>query len=233
MLATVLGKSTDWELEWERINAPSNINTLIKLAAKYSDNGANGLKELALRFFDAHQSAPGGLSLEVGTREGGGAWLMAKLLEHIYVERKDTPIPMLITVDPYGSKPYKAGPRVSAYDYGDQYYIASKQLLSPFNFHTHFLLRDVDFLDRVVGLPYWRLGQPYMFTNFSYVMLDGEHDTPSIEIAIEKLMPHMLSKSIIHIDNIKLDKRTRPMLEKYHATFVEYKEVDKAFIRCL
>src|SRR5437867_1523539 len=68
-----------------------------------SDMTEEALCFYASEFWKAHERAPGGMSLEIGTREGGSAVVALRILDELYaLDRR----PMLITVDPYGNRPY-------------------------------------------------------------------------------------------------------------------------------
>lgn len=210
------------------------IDDLVRDAARMSDRGEVGLKAFAKAFVEAHTVVPGGLSIEVGTRNGGSALLFLGLLYHLYPEPYR---PCLWTVDPYGSKPYNGGDVDGVPIYTDANYVTMKKLLAPFPNHAHWMMRSGDFFDRMWRLPYWRPGQstvPVQSTDsgavssapvgdqhqadkLTFVLLDGEHDTDTIRKELGALFGRgewMHSDGVVVIDNVDTDPRTRGMLER-------------------
>lgn len=184
-------------------------------AAEYSDSTPDDLDFVAAAFVrahagDPHSGRPGTLSLEIGTRAGGSAYLFTTLLTTLYGPGKE---PLLVSVDPYGNKPYPDG-RVIAYpnDYGDAHYTAMRRLLADTPHHVHFRLTSEVFLTRLVGVPLWHRGAAVPMTRFQFALLDGQHDADTIVAEVATLAPAMAPGGLILVDNIDLDPRTRPSL---------------------
>ena len=171
-----------------------------------SDMGEDALELLRRVFGAAHAQAPGGISIEVGTRRGGSALLFLTALEELYPD----PRPLFLTVDPYGNKPYLAGSYAIEGTYGAAEYLAAKSALDAFPNHAHFLLEDHDFWSRMPGVRLWSAGRPMLLGQgegrISFVLLDGDHDAVSVLFGIKGAIPLMHPRGVIVVDNI--DKAT-------------------------
>lgn len=126
--------------------------------------------------------------------------------------------PVLVTVDPYGGKPYSGGDYVVDWLYGDDIYLAHKQNLARFPNHVHFALEGHVFLSRCLGAPIWRRGKRVPLTEFSFAFLDGDHDAATVREELLHLMPHMARGGRIVVDNVDKDPRLVPALLGYCAT---------------
>lgn len=162
---------------------------LDRLARKHRHGG---LTPQGLRFVLAHAARalerdPAAPWLEVGTHIGATTLALLEL-----AETHADPPPLVVTVDPYGDKPYRGGDVVHTEPlYGDQHYVAQKLNLARTPHHAHFLLRGVDFLLRVQGAPYWREGRAGSYTGWGFCFLDGEHDRETVlrELELLQLQP--------------------------------------------
>lgn len=174
----------------------------------------------ALRFLDghfwmAHAQAPGGLSVEVGTRQGGSALMMLHSLELLYSEEK---LPALFTVDPYGWKPYQGGdihpsqplPRL----YGESEYKHMKQLLADFPNHFHWPMESLIFCEIADRIRYWHRGMQCQVKNLTFVFLDGDHDAGTIEKELVWFGNRLHPLGLIVVDNVDKDPETVPMLAR-------------------
>lgn len=181
-------------------------DTDVRIACANGDAREETYCELAKEFHLAHQRAAGGVSIEVGTRRGGSAVLMLRILDRLYGRG-----PLLITIDPYGGKPYYGGEgKVTPGLYGDEEYIAMKTLLAPFPNHVHFAVTSMDFislLDR--GFELWSGGRMIRFGTtdiatkpFTFVYLDGDHDKATVLTELDHLAPRVGSGGSLVIDNV-------------------------------
>lgn len=194
----------------------------------------------AAAFREAHAAARWGLSVEVGTRRGGSAMLFLMLLDQIYNGYEK---PHLVTVDPYGCKPYVSGiPGLENIPiYGDPEYLAMKSLLAKFPAHMHFKLCSLDFFQRMHGCPYWSpgvkpfttptqpgefaLGEERRMSNLTFCLLDGDHSEKTISAELNHLWrgsdgdlerqrtPWMNPAGIVCVDNVESDPRTIPAID--------------------
>lgn len=216
-----------------------NVEDIVDEARPFSDQPERAtLAGMAETFVAAHRRAPGGISIEIGTRCGGSALMFLRLLERLYPS--DLHRPLLVTVDPYGDKPYDGGTPL----YGDEHYVAMRKLLARFPNHQHYTLTSVDFFSRMPGARFWRgrrtahatilaaPGQPigtapvnvgieqrFAQNNTAFVLLDGQHDWFTI---LEELNALYLATSWMHrrgvvvVDNVDSDIATIPGLKDLH-----------------
>lgn len=195
--------------------------TLVERAYPHSDMRYEELRFLADTFLAAHKAAPGGLSIEVGTRHGGSAYLMLLLLERHCYEPHERP--MLFTVDPYGDKPYMGGDVSGLQLYGNADYLQSKRLLAPFANHAHWYCEGRDFLDRawVRGETYWWRGQCLPIGNFTFVLLDGDHDAKTVCYEARAALSLLAPAGAILVDNVDKDPFLLSDLQAIRGALVE------------
>jgi hypothetical protein len=218
------------------------LHTIALQASASSDRGLAGLELWGESFIAAHIACPGGLSIEVGTRAGGSAYLFARLLELLYPEESHRP--QLWTVDPYGNKPYDDGARCKgAPIYSDGVYGYAKRVLAGFDHHHHWYMTSADFFERIHGLTYWSIanaGVLYAANNVltgeelllpigeerrasaaSFILLDGDHSAAAIENEISAILWRgwLASGGFIVIDNIDADPATAQVLARCEARF--------------
>lgn len=189
-------------------------DSLLKECLQYSDMTESGLRFVGESFIQAHRQASGGLSIEIGSRQGGSALLQLMLLRQLY---KDASRPYLFTVDPYGFKPYKGGDtgdRVYLI-YGDKDYVAMKKLLAEFDNHVHWYLESACFLPVAPTLRYWGGSTAMAIKGVAFVLLDGDHDKDTILEEIKHILPLMNKAGLIVIDNIDKDPGTKEALSIY------------------
>ncbi|MFA6031265.1 MAG: class I SAM-dependent methyltransferase [Elusimicrobiota bacterium] len=193
-----------------------DIRGFVLSARAHGDAREDTYEHLAYHFCEAHRHAPGGVSVEVGTRRGGSAFMQLKLLQELY-----PPIlhPLLVTIDPYGDKPYLTGlvgaPPIAGL-YGNADYLEAKQLLASFPRHVHFSITSLDWLVFAkAGLRLWYHGAPLEpgARNITHVYLDGDHDAPTILGEVEGFVPMLKPGGRITIDNTPDDPKTIPGLE--------------------
>jgi hypothetical protein len=209
---------------------------LVVKAIPHSDQKPEDLLFAAQVFVAAHHVQPGRLSIEVGSRSGGSAYLFLLLIQALY----EGPLyPTLFTVDPYGRKPYAEYGQEATMLYGDDHYVAMKKLLAPFANHAHFLLDSREFFARLGGARFWRdlgrrdekywtaegvVGDP------SFVFLDGDHSMEGIAADLTAIFGEKALQGTPHgetawrnpaggpavlIDNVvHKDPRVLPMLER-------------------
>ena len=171
---------------------------IVEEVAPHTDILERDLLEKYLDIFrEAHRSTPGGVSVEIGTRAGGTALMFLLALREMY-ERP----PFLLTVDPYGEKPYRAGVvDQTEYVYGDGFYVQAKTLLAPFANHAHFLMRSEDFWS-LAQTPLWRDGGTQRIGDLTFVFLDGDHSPPAVVADAAMAMRWLRPGGTVLIDNI-------------------------------
>lgn len=174
------------------------VEQIVEEAAPYTDILERETLATYIQVFTlAHVATPGGVSLEVGTRAGGSALMFLQTLKVMYEEP-----PLLVTVDPYGEKPYPRGViDPLEYKYGDDYYLTAKKLLAPFPNHLHFNIRSEDFW-KLKDVPVWRDGSARSLTDLTFAFLDGDHSPHAIVVDSANALQAMRPGGILLIDNV-------------------------------
>lgn len=159
-----------------------------------SDTRTQYLLELARAVADAPRSDNPPPLLEIGTRSGGSALLMLRILKLVYPAGKR---PLVLTVDPYGTRPYEGAPFV----YDDRHYLAMKHALASHPNHIHYMMDSELFLKLLDQLYLWIDGARRPITSFSVVYLDGSHDPDLVWGEIERLMPMVIPGGYLIVDD--------------------------------
>lgn len=133
--------------------------------------------------------------LEIGSRAGGSALLILRLLDRLYPA--PTQRPLLVTVDPYGSRPYPGGP----HQYDDRHYRSMKKALAGYANHVHYMMDSELFLRVLDQLYVWWGASRLHFNRFSLVYLDGSHDPAVVWPEIENLLPRVIPGGFLIIDD--------------------------------
>jgi len=160
-----------------------------------SDTRTQYLLELARSVVLAPSSADPPPLLEIGTRSGGSALLMLRLLDLVYPA--GTRRPLVLTVDPYGTRPYEGAPFV----YDDRHYLAMKRHLSRYPNHIHYMMDSELFLSLLDQLYLWIDGARRPLATFSLVYLDGSHDPDVVWGEIERLLPRVVPGGFLIVDD--------------------------------
>jgi predicted O-methyltransferase YrrM len=160
-----------------------------------SDTRTQFLIELARAVVATPRAPAAPPFLEIGTRSGGSALLILRLLELVYP--RPARLPLVLTVDPYGSLPYAGAP----FQYDDRHYRAMKQALARYANHVHYMMDSELFLGQLDQLYVWRDGTRIAFNSFSLVYLDGSHDPPVVWAEIERLLPRVIPGGFLIIDD--------------------------------
>lgn len=195
---------------------PSEQAACVEIAQAYSDQDPRCLARLAELFIEAHHAAPGGVSIEFGTRKGGSAVLFLQLLLRLYPELQ----PMLFTVDPYGLKSYDGGDCVVANGlYGDDEYLAAKAVLRGYPNHAHFLMESSLFLTRMWGLRFYRDGRLHLLKDASFIFHDADHswraiieDVDAVGFGASWIDP----RGLVVVDNVHADPKTAALLQRQY-----------------
>lgn len=138
---------------------------------------------------------------EIGTRAGGSALLALTAI-------KDSGVPrLLITVDPYGGKPYAAQHSTLPYNnwYADTFYRSMMRELSAFCdahglSHTHLKITSRAFMTIYDGLSLWQ-DQGTLEPQFGYVYLDGEHTVAAVSAEVDWFVPRLAEGGLLVIDD--------------------------------
>jgi predicted O-methyltransferase YrrM len=151
--------------------------------------------ELARAVVATPRSADAPPYLEIGTREGGSALLILRLLNLVYPPPARRPL--VLTVDPYGSIPYAGAP----FQYDDRHYRAMKQALAGYANHVHYMMDSDLFLRQLDQLYVWRAGSRVSFERLSLVYLDGSHDPNVVWSEIKRLLPRVIPGGFLIVDD--------------------------------
>src|SRR5713226_2818726 len=116
---------------------------------RQSDTRSRFLLELARAVARAPRAPDAAPMLEIGTRSGGSALLMLRVLRMVY--RGLGPPPMVLTVDPYGARPYEGAPFV----YDERHYRAMKRNLAGYANHVHYMMDSELFVRELEHLYLW------------------------------------------------------------------------------
>lgn len=161
---------------------------------------------------------PGNI-LEIGTMWGGSAYEFMKVLEKGF----------LVTVDPYGSKPYSL-PSNNNYDFSDgmqRECIKSLSEAAVFlskDWH-HFKMTSLQFLQYVQPLRCWYKGEEEKY-QWQTVFLDGEHVDKIVKMELQLVYPHVLKGGIIIIDDMHFKQEDGKILLRTVEEFVKGKKLE-------
>ena len=133
--------------------------------------------------------------LEIGTRTGGSALLMLRVLDSIYGGKCHPPL--VLTVDPYGSRPYEG----TAHRYNERHYSAMKRALARYPNHIHYMMDSELFLREIEQLYLWSAGTKHGIERFTLVYLDGSHDPAIVWNEIEQLVPRVIPGGFVIVDD--------------------------------
>jgi len=161
-----------------------------------SDTKSRFLLELARTVARAPRVPDPPPLLEIGTRSGGSALLMLRVLNDVYP--RGTRHPVLLTVDPYGTRPYEGSPSL----YDERHYRAMKRNLAPYANHIHYMMDSTLFLQTLgAGLYLWIDGTKRPVDQFTLVYLDGSHDPAIVWSEIEQLSQRVVPGGFLIVDD--------------------------------
>ena len=179
-----MAEVSDLELRWHVLRC-----------RRKSDTKSRYLLSLARCVAAAPRGPDAAPFLEIGTRAGGSALLVLRVLRAVY--RGGPAPPWLLTVDPYGSRSYEGAPFV----YDERHYVEMKRALAGFGNHVHFLMESSGFLRMLDGLTLWRDGVRRPIDRFTLVYLDGSHDPDIVWSEVQSLLPRVVSGGFLIIDD--------------------------------
>ncbi len=163
-----------------------------------SDTKTRFLLEIARAVAHSPRTADGTTAppfLEIGTRSGGSALLMLRVLDDVY--RGTGHPPFVLTVDPYGGRPYEGAPFV----YDERHYRAMKRALAGYPNHVHYMMDSELFLRELDHLYLWADGAKRRLDRFTLVYLDGSHDPGIVWGEIEALLPRVVPGGSLIVDD--------------------------------
>lgn len=199
------------------------VRDIIRKAAPHSWGDDKRVTEWAALFLEAIANLPQGAVvppvLEIGTFKGASALMWLELLKALKIEAP------VITIDPYGGKPYRGGNGDGEALYGNPEFTAMKRLLADYPNHYHFPITSADFFRALVpagGSAVWHGGSQVPLDTFAFALLDGEHAAETIEYELDVLMgnrsfkgqPLVVPGGVIVVDNVDADPATLAMLQE-------------------
>ena len=177
-------RPADWRLRWH-----------VFRCRRKSDTKTAVLLELARCIARAPRDRAAPPLLEIGTRSGGSALLMLRVLADVY--RGYASPPLVLTVDPYGARPYEG----AAFTYDDRHYGAMKRALAKYPNHIHYMMDSALFLRELEHLYLWVGGARRPLERFTLVYLDGSHDPDIVCHEIELLRPRVVPGGFLIVDD--------------------------------
>ena len=143
-----------------------------------------------------------GIIIEIGTRRGGGAVMIAETLE-----RFDSTNRLFVCVDPYGNIAYEdtdGGKRTFDYTNHMRDITIPKlhEHISGIGFNFMFLnMEDTEFFSRYPdGIPVYS-NKKQVMNDYAFVFLDGPHAVEPIKLEIDYFMPKIVKGGIILFDD--------------------------------
>lgn len=158
---------------------------------------------------DAMMANPRLPLLEIGGWKGGTTSMLLELAHYVV---SPLPAPPVVTLDPYGDKPY-GNPGVRGM-FGAIEYLQFKQQLAPvpnhylFPFESRYLIDHIEGLDPEATLSIWYEGREVKLDNFSFVLVDGEHTRVAIMDEVDGLWPFVADGGVMVVDNLEEDPQT-------------------------
>uniref|UniRef100_A0A6M3L5C9 Putative methyltransferase n=1 Tax=viral metagenome TaxID=1070528 RepID=A0A6M3L5C9_9ZZZZ len=159
---------------------------------------------------------------EIGTREGNSA---IQLLDAIKESNKKR---WLFTVDPYGTKPYRATTDMDArgryFDYDEQCYRNGMMTLNTYTFnndllYSHWRMTSKDFMDKIESIEFWH-DKKQIDYKFGLVFLDGEHYEDIVMKEFEWFKDKLIDDGLIIIDDIENIWQTSYVNKSDYLTFL-------------
>jgi hypothetical protein len=105
--------------------------------------------------------------------------------------------PLVLTVDPYGMRPYEGEPFV----YDERHYRAMKRALARYPTHIHYMMDSELFSNLLDRLYLWVDGVRRPIERFTLVYLDGSHDPDIVWNEIERLLPRVIPGGHLIVDD--------------------------------
>lgn len=144
--------------------------------------------------------------LEIGTHVGSSSVILMEEL------KEDN---FLVTVDPWGDKPYVKSNCL----YGDDFQRQAIKTLSGLAFDkkknwTHFKMLSLDFLTRIQPCQTWYGGKSLSY-DWSLALLDGEHTFETVKREISLLLPYMRRGSVLIVDDLQHPGQNIEAMERF------------------
>lgn len=178
-----------------------------------SDTSTKYLLELARCVVNCPKQEDPAPILEIGTRSGGSALLILRLIDSIYPVGNIKPY--VLTIDPYGMRPYEGEPFV----YDAKHYGKMKENLKSYTNHVHYMMDSELFLNLIDQLYIWDKAERAKIDRFTLVYLDGSHDPDIVWSEMEQLLPKIIPGGYLIIDDTDwFDGEVKKRLNKLDET---------------
>ncbi len=174
----------------------------IEECALLSDHAVE-FETLYAEVLDTAQALPDDvLFCEVGTREGGSALLALRAILESGVPQR-----ILLTIDPYGGKPFCNTNGNYGGIYQDDMYQRMMSRLSQYALenrlnHVHYKMTSADFMATFESVHLWN-DESILRQRFGYVYLDGEHNSETVGQEIAWFLPRLVDGGLLVIDDIE------------------------------
>jgi cephalosporin hydroxylase len=160
-----------------------------------SDTSTRFLLELARCVVNSPRSPDPAPLIEIGTRAGGSALLMLRVLDALYP--RGARRPTVLTVDPYGTRPYEGAPFV----YDERHYRAMKRALARYANHIHYMMDSELFIELLDRMYLWSNGAKQPIDRLTLAYLDGSHDPDLVWREIQALLPRIVPGGHLIVDD--------------------------------
>lgn len=189
------------------------LRWLVFRCRKKSDTSTKYLMELARCVANCPVQDDPAPILEIGTRSGGSALLMLRIIDAIY--NKSDAKPYVLTIDPYGMRPYEGEPFV----YDAKHYGEMKQNLNSYTNHVHYMMDSELFLSLMDKLYIWDKAERAKIDRFTLVYLDGSHDPDIVWAEMQQLLPKVIPGGYLIIDDTDwFDGEVKKRLDRLEET---------------
>lgn len=176
---------------------------------KKSDTSTKYLMELARCVANCPKQEDPAPILEIGTRSGGSALLILRIIDAVYGNNDVKPY--VLTIDPYGMRPYEGEPFI----YDAKHYGEMKKNLTAYTNHVHYMMDSELFLSLIDKLYIWDKAERAKIDRFTMVYLDGSHDPDIVWGEMQQLLPKVIPGGFLIIDDTDwFDGEVKKRLDK-------------------
>lgn len=138
-------------------------------------------------------------AIEVGTRQGGSALTIMDAIHEA------NPSQWLLTIDPYGDKPYLSEDMVIEGWYKDDFYRTAMYELSKYAHEhninwAHYKMKSIDWIKTWPKTEFWAEKQ-ILKPQFYFVHLDGDHTDDTVRNELAEFWPYLIEGGVICVDD--------------------------------
>lgn len=161
----------------------------------------------------ANQTPVDALFVEIGSYRGGSALHILNIIRQTDKRR------FLITIDPYGAKPFTVGEEIrpdAIYD--EKIYRDAMAVLSGYSLHhelnhVHYRMTSDDFMRVWESIDFYFEGKK-IEKKYGFVYIDGDHNPLQVNREIEYFVPRLVKGGIIALDDITYVKNDHPLMQE-------------------